>query len=168
MRCLIILLGVIFMGTAEAGEFTIKSDTFVNNSRIPAKYSCDGNDISPPLAWSGAPENTQSFALICSDPDAPSGTWYHWVVFDIPKNTLALTENMNPLPAGSIAAENSWKRERYNGPCPPKGSTHHYIFTIYALDAKLDLSSHIDAETLINAMNGHVLMTTQITGLFGH
>lgn len=164
MRWLIGLIGALFMNAAMAGDFAITSKSFVDGGTVPVQYTCDGKDISPPLTLSNAPSRTQSFAIICSDPDAPSGTWYHWVIYNIPGNTKEIVENQ--MPPGSAAGKNSWERPRYNGPCPPKGNPHHYIFTVYALDAKLTLSNP-DAQALENAMKNHILQTATITALYG-
>lgn len=153
------------MTNAMAATFQINSTSFKEGERIPAQYSCDGQDISPQLAWVNAPANTQSFALICADPDAPVGMWYHWVVFNISKSVAAIAENN--IPENSVLGENSWGRAQYNGPCPPPGKPHHYIFTIYALDTKLNLPSRSNAEILKKAMQSHILGSATITGLFG-
>lgn len=167
MRFLLILMGVIFMSGAYAKDFTITSEAFTDGSKIPVLYTCSGKDISPPLAWSNAPEKTQSFVLVFSDPDAPAGTWYHWVIYNIPSSTQELAENIKQLPAGSVLGKNSWDKERYNGPCPPPGKPHHYIFTLYALDTKLNTPDGIDALTLQKLMKTHVLQHVQLIGLFG-
>lgn len=142
---------------------SVTSSAFQDGANIPEQYSCKGQDISPPLAWSGAPANTKSFALICADPDAPAGTWYHWVLYNIPANTKEIIENQTP--EGALVGKNSWGNTSYQGPCPPSG-THHYIFTLYALDTILNLNSAPDAKGLENAMKGHILQSSKITGLF--
>lgn len=161
---LFILIGIFFMSNAMAANFGISSTAFKNGDKIPVPYSCDGQDISPQLSWSNAPTLTQSFALICSDPDAPVGTWYHWVIFNIPKTTTKIAENHNP--EDSLLGKNSWGRAQYNGPCPPPGKLHHYIFTLYALDTKLNLPDGSDAKIVEKAVQGHLLETTTIIGLF--
>jgi hypothetical protein len=165
MKWILTLLLGVFMNMAYGADFTLTSTSFKNGDTLSSQYTCDGKDISPQLAWSGAPENTKSFALIVSDPDAPAGTWYHWVLFNIPADTHELAENIQTLPTGTIVGTTSFKRNRYNGPCPPKGKPHHYIFTLYALDKALDLPS-ADAEMLLKVMKGHVLASTEITGLY--
>lgn len=162
MRIIILLLSIFLMNGVYAMNLT--STAFKDGGTIPVKYTCDSQDSSPSVAWTGAPANTQSFAIICADPDAPVGTWYHWVIYNIPSTITSLAENQTPT--GSVLGKNSWGREKYNGPCPPKGNPHHYIFTLYALDTKLDLSS-TDAPTLENSMKGHVLQSTTLTGLYG-
>lgn len=167
MRFFILFLGVLWMTTVQAADFTIESNAFANGKTIPQLHTCKGKDISPQLAWSGAPEKTQSFALIVSDPDAPSGTWYHWILYNLPSSTSALVENVSVLPSGAVAGKTSFAKEQYNGPCPPPGAPHHYIFTLYALDTKLTLAKVPDAEELIQAMTGHVLGSVTLVGMFG-
>lgn len=152
------------MVNAMAANFEITSSAFKDGGKIPVQYSCVGKDISPQLAWSNAPAATQSFALICSDPDAPMGTWYHWVIFNIPKTLTEIPENN--LPTYSLAGKNSWQKMQYNGPCPPPSQLHHYIFTLFSLDSKLNLPQGVDVEMLKKAMQGHIIQSTTITGLF--
>jgi Raf kinase inhibitor-like YbhB/YbcL family protein len=152
----------------EPTPFTLTSPEFVHEEAIPVKFSCDGEDISPPLQWIGSPEGTQSFALIMDDPDAPGGTWVHWVLYNIPPETRALTENILAEPTladGSMHGENSRGRTDYGGPCPP-GGTHRYFFKLYALDILLEASPDIDASDLLNLMEGHILAETQLMGVY--
>jgi len=164
MRFLWLLLGVFFMTNAIASNFAIISNAVKEGEKIPTQYSCKGEDISPRFEWSNAPDNTQSFALICADPDAPMGTWYHWVLFNIPKNTTKIEENTQP--ENSILGKNSWGKNIYNGPCPPPGQTHHYVFTLYALDTRLNLPNNADAKQVESAIKNHVLGSAKLTGLF--
>lgn len=146
----------------------IKSSAFKNEEMIPKQYTCDGRDISPPLQWSGAPAETKSFALICDDPDAPMGTWVHWVIFDIPAAVSGLSENVSPqeeVPGAGKNGKNSWQRLGYGGPCPPSG-THRYYFKLYALDAMLNLRPGTTKEGLLKAMKGHVLSEAQVMGKY--
>ena len=155
-------------GTGMA--MTITSAAFGEGQRIPKKYTCDGEDVSPPLKWSGAPKGTQSFALICDDPDAPMGTWTHWVVWGIPADVDSLQEDVrseSKLPAGARNGENSWRRLGYGGPCPPPGNPHRYFFKLYALDAPIDPSGTPDKLAIEKAMEGHVLDVAQIMGRYG-
>ena len=147
--------------------FELKSP-FAAGGPIPRKYTCDGEDISPPLQWSSAPQDTQSFALIADDPDAPIGTWVHWVLYNLPGGTCALPEAILPdanLPDGSRHGKNSWGRLGYGGPCPPSG-THRYFFKLYALDAVLELPAAASKEELLQAMEGHILAQTELMGLY--
>lgn len=144
--------------------FEITSPAFSAGQMIPAQYTCDGQDISPPLRWSDAPQGTQSFALIADDPDAPRGTWVHWVLFNLPAEAHELPERA-ALPAGSQQGKNSGGRVGYGGPCPPSG-THRYFFKLYALDTTLNLAAGADKEQLLRAMAGHILAETEIMGTY--
>ena len=147
---------------------TITSSVFEEGGMIPVKYSCDGDDISPPLSCSDAPETTKSFALISDDPDAPVGTWVHWVIYNIPGSSSGLNEGIpadKTLSDGSIQGSNSWKKIGYGGPCPP-GGTHRYYFKLYALDTELDLGPGASKKELERAMKGHVVTEDQLMGRF--
>jgi Raf kinase inhibitor-like YbhB/YbcL family protein len=151
-------------------EMTLQltSNAFEAGKPIPAKYSCRGEDISPALAWSEPPAGTQSFALIMDDPDAPVGTWIHWVIYNIPASARGLPEAVPAnaeLSDGSFNGRNSWGRIGYGGPCPPSG-THRYFFKLYALDEMLGLSSGADKGELLKAMEGHVLALGELMGTF--
>ena len=141
----------------------LKSDAFLNGQSIPAKYSCIGTNISPALTWSNPPAGTQSFALIVDDPDAPAGTWVHWVLFNIPSTTTSLEESADM--SAVTVGKNSSGNMRYDGPCPPSG-THRYYFKLYALDSILDLSSGASKEQLLTAMKGHILAQGELMGTF--
>lgn len=147
----------------------ITSAAFADGQPIPAKYTADGLDISPPLAWTNAPAGAKSFALITDDPDAPKGTWVHWVIYDLPPTATTLAENTpnSPqLPDGTKQGLNSFKKIGYNGPAPPPGKVHHYFFKIYALDAALDLQPGATKADLLNATDGHVLAQGQLVGTY--
>lgn len=153
-------------GPAPTWELT--SAAFAPGEEIPAKYTCDGDDISPPLQWADPPAGTQSIALIADDPDAPRGTWVHWVLYNLPADSRSLPEAIPPqaeLADGSRHGENSWKRSDYGGPCPPSG-THRYFFKLYALDTLLDLDPGADKDALLKAMEGHVLAQTDVMGTY--
>ena len=148
--------------------FQLISTAFAAGEKIPRKYTCDGDDISPPLQWSDAPQNTQSFALISDDPDAPVGTWVHWVLYNVPGTSTSLPEavpKQDELPDGSRHGRSSWGRSAYGGPCPP-GGTHRYFFKLYALDTVLDLAAGAGKEQLLQAMEGHILAQTELMGLY--
>ncbi|MEM4724204.1 MAG: YbhB/YbcL family Raf kinase inhibitor-like protein [Candidatus Hadarchaeum sp.] len=148
--------------------FTVKSSAFGHGEFIPRKYTCDGSDISPPLEWGNAPDGTRSFALIVDDPDAPGGTWVHWVLYNIPSNARSLAENTPPDPRvadGSMNGRNSWGKLGYGGPCPPRG-THRYFFKLYALDTVLNLGSGEGKEQLLEAMKGHILGQAELMGKY--
>ena len=146
----------------------ITSQAFGSGQAIPVRYSCHGEDISPPLVWTGAPAGTLSFALVFDDPDAPIGTWVHWVVYNMPTSTNSLPEAVAPdteLADGSRHGKNSWGRLGYGGPCPPMG-THHYFFRLYALDIPLQLPADGDKKALLKAMEGHILGQAELMGTF--
>ena len=148
--------------------FELTSTAFAPGEPIPQKYSCDGEDISPPLQWSDPPQGTQSFALIADDPDAPIGTWVHWVLFNLPAEARSLPEALPPeaeLPDGSRHGQNSWRRTDYGGPCPP-GGTHRYFFKLYALDTVLDLASGASRKQVLKAMEGHILAQAELMGVY--
>ncbi|HKY55007.1 MAG TPA: YbhB/YbcL family Raf kinase inhibitor-like protein [Anaerolineales bacterium] len=141
----------------------LTSDAFANGQSIPAKYTCKGKNISPALAWTEPPAGTQSLALIMDDPDAPSGTWVHWVLFNIPVGTRNLQEGLSA--SGISIGKNSWGDMRYGGPCPPSG-THRYFFKLYALDSNLSLSPGATKDQLLKAMDGHILAQSELMGTF--
>ncbi len=148
--------------------FEITSRAFAHEGMIPARYTCDGDDVSPPLEWTDPPAGTASLALIVDDPDAPTRTWVHWVVFNLPSDTRGLPENMPPdaeMPDGSLQGKNSWPKTGYGGPCPPSG-THRYYFKLYALDTTLDLDPGATKGQVLAAIEGHVLTETQLMGRY--
>jgi Raf kinase inhibitor-like YbhB/YbcL family protein len=148
--------------------FEITSSAFAPQASIPQKYTCDGQDVSPPLSWSDPPQGTESFALICDDPDAPVGTWVHWVLFNIPADRRALSENIPPqdqLSDGSLHGRNGWRRRDYGGPCPPSG-THRYFFKLYALDTSLALEAGATKKDVLSAMEGHILGQAELVGTY--
>ena len=150
----------------------VKSSAFTDGQEIPRRYTCEGEDVSPPLAWSGAPAGTKTFALVVDDPDAPDPkaprmTWVHWVLYDIPATATALAEGAKraALPAGAREGKNDWRRTGYGGPCPPIGR-HRYFHKLYALDAALgDLGTPTKAD-LERAMQGHVLAKAELVGTY--
>jgi Raf kinase inhibitor-like YbhB/YbcL family protein len=150
----------------------LSSTAFGHDGDIPQRYTCEGSDVSPPLAWTGIPERTQSLALIVDDPDAPDPaaprtTWVHWVLYDIPASARGLPENVQPdaLPRGMRHGTNDWRRTGYGGPCPPIGR-HRYFHKLFALDVELpDLGAASKSE-LEQAMRGHVLAHAQLIGTY--
>jgi len=154
---------------ARGQTMNLSSTSFHDGSRIPAKYTCSGANISPQLAWSAPPAATVSLALIVTDPDAPRGTWVHWVLYNLPAGTRALPEGLpalGQLPDGALQGRNDFGEIGYGGPCPPPGSFHHYVFTLYALDAKLNLPAGEKRAQVEAAMQGHILATGRLIGLF--
>jgi Raf kinase inhibitor-like YbhB/YbcL family protein len=153
-------------------SLTLTSSSFSQHGEIPSKYTCEGDDVSPPLAWSGVPQGTRSLVLIVDDPDAPDPkapkmTWVHWVLYDLPATATGLAEAMQSggLPAGTREGLNDWKRTGYGGPCPPIGR-HRYFHKLYALDTEigdLDRPTKADVE---KAMTGHVLGKVELIGTY--
>ena len=153
---------------AQVASFELTSAAFSPGEPIPEQYTCDGDDISPPLQWSEPPPGTQSCALIADDPDAPAGTWVHWVLYNLPGQARSLPQALSADPElsdGSRNGSNSWQRLGYGGPCPPSG-THRYFFKLYALDATLDLAAGETKESLLAAMEGHILAQTELMGTY--
>lgn len=151
----------------ESSQLILQSPSFKNQGILPKLYTCDGKDINPALSWSGVPSNAKSLVLILSDIDAPSGTFYHWVLYNIPTTKTAFPENMDTIPRGAGLAKNSWGKIQYNGPCPPKGSTHYYVFTLYALDTKLSLPSSADGNVVLDVMQKHILDKIELSASYG-
>lgn len=167
-----VLFGASLSAVHGATPMQLTSTAFAHQSPIPALYTCEGRDLSPPLAWSGAPEGTRSFALIVDDPDAPDPaapkmTWVHWVLFNIPADVHALPEALTAagLPSGTVEGLNDWKQPGYRGPCPPIGR-HRYVHKLYALDALLPPTPHSTKAALEQAMAGHVLARTELIGTY--
>ena len=151
----------------EVKKMQITSSAFTEGGFIPGKYTCDGADVSPPLKWT-APAGAKSYALICDDPDAPAGTWVHWVIFNIPAGTTSLDENVHPdrtVPGGAAQGTNDFRKIGYGGPCPP-GGTHRYFFKIYALDSMIGLDPGATKAALLKAMEGHVIARGQLVGKY--
>jgi Raf kinase inhibitor-like YbhB/YbcL family protein len=149
-------------------KMQITSSAFAEGGMIPVKYTCDGQDISPPLEWRNAPSGAKSFALISDDPDAPVGTWVHWVAYNIPPDVNKLGENVKAekeFKDGMRQGNNDWPKIGYGGPCPP-GGTHRYYFKLYALDAMLALKPGATKAQLLQAMKGHILAETQLMGKY--
>lgn len=144
-------------------QMEISSPAFENNSQIPSKYTCDGQDINPPLEIKNIPERTQSLVLIVDDPDAPMGTFLHWLVFNINPDASIIDENS--IPQGGIQGRNDFGKENYGGPCPPSG-THRYFFKIFALDKKLDLKAGAKLKEVEKAMEGHILDKAELIGIY--
>jgi Raf kinase inhibitor-like YbhB/YbcL family protein len=150
--------------------FAISSAAFPNGGDIPKKFTCDGADVSPELSWIDPPSGTQSFALIADDPDAPVGTWTHWVLFDLPAVVTSLAEAVNKideLPGGERQGRNDFRKIGYSGPCPPPGKPHRYFFKIYALNAKLDLKPGASRQELEQGMKSLVLAQAEWMGKYG-
>jgi Raf kinase inhibitor-like YbhB/YbcL family protein len=148
----------------------LESAAFKEGGQIPAKYTCDGANISPPLSWSGVPDSVKSQVLICTDPDAPRGVWTHWLMWNLPAASRKLLEGFSEkstLVNGAVQGTNDFKKIGWGGPCPPSG-THRYVFTIYALDQSLpsSLSSRTTREELLKAMQGHIIAEGELTAKY--
>ena len=142
---------------------TIESTAFKNEEEIPSKYTCDGEAINPPLTIKNVPENAKSLTLIVDDPDAPSGTWDHWILWNIPKEVMQIAEGSTPM--GAVVGKNSSGENSYGPPCPPSGA-HRYYFRLYALDTPLNLSSNSNSDDLRGAMEGHILAEAELMGRY--
>jgi Raf kinase inhibitor-like YbhB/YbcL family protein len=152
----------------QKNEIKLTSTAFAEGQPIPRQYTCDGVNISPPLEWSGVPKNAKTLALIADDPDAPAGTWVHWVFYNLPAENIGVVENVpmtENLRAGGYQGENDFEKIGYGGPCPPAG-THRYLFKIYALDTDLPLKAGVTKAELLKAMEGHILLQGQLMGIY--
>jgi Raf kinase inhibitor-like YbhB/YbcL family protein len=163
----IIFLGLLMIPLpvrADPGQnaFTISSAAFNNNADIPKKYTCDGKDVNPPLLIQNVPDKTKSLALTVTDPDAPEGTWTHWVIYNIPPNTGDIIENTNPGTEGL----SDFGKYTYGGPCPPDAKVHHYIFRLYALNTAININEGPSISEVEKAINGHVIAKTELTGTY--
>lgn len=152
-----------------AVSFSVKTAAFSEGAAIPKKYTCDGSDISPALEWSGVPAATKTLALIADDPDAPIGTWTHWIAWNIsPDRSLPEgVQKTETLPDGTWQGKNDFRRIGYGGPCPPAGKAHRYFFKLYALDTKLELKPGASRSELESSMKSHVLAEVQLMGTYG-
>ena len=152
----------------QKSEITLVSAAFKEGQPIPRQYTCDGVNISPPLEWSGAPKTAKTIAIIADDPDAPAGTWVHWVLYNLPAENIGLVENVpatETLKAGGFQGKNDFGKIGYGGPCPPSG-THRYFFKIYAVDTELPLKAGATKADLEKALEGHVVSKGQLMGTY--
>jgi Raf kinase inhibitor-like YbhB/YbcL family protein len=168
----VVLCAASITGQTREGamSFEIASTAFSNGGMIPKKFTCDGPDASPPLKWTGAPAATKNFALIMDDPDAPVGTWVHWVLYNLPASMTELPEGVQKqeqLTDGATQGRNDFRRIGYGGPCPPPGTPHRYYFKLYALDAKLALKPGATKVELEGAMKSHILGQAELMGQYG-
>ena len=174
-RHLVWTLAAIFaVGAAAAAEkparMEIKSAAFQNGGDIPRKHTCDGDDTSPRLSWTEAPAGAKMFALIADDPDAPGGTWVHWVIYDLPRTMKELPEALaagDTLPNGAKQGVNDFRKTGYGGPCPPPGAPHRYFFKLYALDAATNLKPRATKQQVLDAIKGHVVAEGELMGKYG-
>jgi Raf kinase inhibitor-like YbhB/YbcL family protein len=152
-----------------AMKLQLTSTAFTNGQPIPARHTADGQDVSPALQWAGMPPATKSLALICDDPDAPAGTWVHWVIYDLPPSAAGLSEGTPKsaeLANGARQGVNDFKRTGYGGPAPPAGKAHRYFFKLYALDLEPNLKAGLTKQDLLKAMEGHILGEGQLVGTY--
>jgi Raf kinase inhibitor-like YbhB/YbcL family protein len=165
----VFVLSISSRASGGAMPLQISSSAFSESGMIPTKYTCSGADVSPPLSWHGAPAGTKSFALIMDDPDAPAGTWVHWVVYNLSANTKELPEGVEkqePLADGALQGRNDFAKIGYGGPCPPPGKAHRYFFKLYALNSKLNLKAGAGKADVERAMNGHIVGQAQLIGRY--
>ncbi len=161
--CVLMPVTIVAKEARKMADLRITSSAFAQKGAIPGRYTCDGQDMNPPLQIGNVPQGAQSLALIVDDPDAPVGNWVHWVVWNIPPHTREIREN--GLPAGAVQGLNDWKRNRYGGPCPPSG-VHRYFFRIYALDTTLNLAATTGKAALLRSMQGHVIAQGELMGTY--
>ena len=170
------MLAAIFaaLGAAAAAEkparMELKSPAFQNGGEIPRKHTCDGGDISPALAWTDVPSRAKTFALIADDPDAPGGTWVHWVIYDLPATGKEMPEAIaaeDTLPGGAKQGVNDFRKAGYGGPCPPPGRPHRYFFRLYALDMATNLKPRATKQQLLDAIKGHIVAEAELVGKYG-
>jgi Raf kinase inhibitor-like YbhB/YbcL family protein len=150
--------------------FQISTKAFPAGGTIPKQFTCDGQDFSPALTWTNAPESTKGFAIIADDPDAPAGTWTHWVIWNIPSSAHGLPENLPKEPRladGAHQGRNDFRKTGYNGPCPPPGKPHRYFFKVFALDAPLDAKPGASRKEVEAAITQHTLAEAQVMGRYG-
>jgi Raf kinase inhibitor-like YbhB/YbcL family protein len=159
------------MAGETAGSLALRSVAFQPSAQIPRQHTCDGADTSPPLSWSGARQGTKSFALIVDDPDAPVGTWVHWVLYDLPADQNQLPAGIptdEALLSGAKQGVNDFRKVGYNGPCPPPGKPHRYFFKLYALDRSTGLKPRATKAEVVRAIEGHVLAQAELIGTYKH
>lgn len=168
-KAMVVLILLALAGPVRGNELRLSSPAFKTDTDVPPEHTCDGADRSPAVEWRGAPEATKAFALLVEDPDAPSGVFVHWVVYNIPGAAGALdqgVENRDTLGDGTRQGKNDFGNVGYGGPCPPPGSKHHYEFRLFALAASLDLDPGASAASLRQAMQGKILAEARLVGLY--
>jgi Raf kinase inhibitor-like YbhB/YbcL family protein len=159
-------------GTRGGARLAVGSPAFAAGAAIPRRHACDGEDLSPAISWSGAPASTREFAIVCEDPDAPGGTFVHWVIWGIPATVSSLPEGIAAGDhvvgvASALQGTNGFRVHGYRGPCPPPGNPHHYRFRVYALSDRIDLPAGSTVERLRSAMDGHVAAAGEVIGTYG-
>ncbi len=166
---LVFLAASVSLAKDFAGKLELKTTAFRPGSTIPAQFTCSGDNISPSLSWNQPPPRTESFVLIVDDPDAPAGTWVHWVMYNLPASARQLPEHVPPgdVAGGGKQGANDFPMNGYGGPCPPPGKPHRYFFRLYALDTALNLRGPVRRKDVDSAMKGHVLAQAELMGTFG-
>jgi Raf kinase inhibitor-like YbhB/YbcL family protein len=170
IAALLVVLG--WLGAPIGGPamaFTLSSPAFTAGAEIPKQHTCDGADLSPALTWSGAPATTKSYAVIADDPDAPVGTWVHWVLYNLPAAATQLPQGVPPdatLSTGGTQGVNDFRKVGYGGPCPPAGKPHRYFFKLYALDVATSLEPRATKQDLLRAIEGHVVGQAELMGTY--
>ena len=180
MAFLILLMPIVSCGSSvmhsqqvqnsSTSGFQLESSAFKEGETIPRQFTCEGEDISPALRWTAPPPGTRSFVLIVEDPDAPSGVWTHWIVYNLPSLAREMPENVpkqDQVPGGGFQGLNSFGKIGYGGPCPPSGKPHRYFFHLYALDTVLSLKAGAGKQEVLDAAKGHIRARTQLMGRFG-
>ena len=168
-RPTLVLLALALAGPATAADLRLTSSAFQSETPMPMSFTCSGDDRSPPLAWTEPPAGTKAFALVVEDPDAPAGTFTHWVIYDVPASARALEESVpadERLPDGSVQGVNDGRKVGWLGPCPPPGPPHHYWFRLLALDAPTGLPPRASRTDVLTATRGHVLSESRLIGTF--
>lgn len=165
---LLFFAGQLVSSPQAAKQMNIESSSFAPGQPIPQKYTCEGGDASPQLRWSNAPQGTKTFTLIADDPDAPGGTWVHWVVYNIPADTHELRAGLARTATNSAGAQglNDFRKIGYGGPCPPPGKPHRYFFKLYALDTELSVKPKAMKSDIESAMQGHILANSELIGTY--
>lgn len=167
MRYAFLVIILLFAGNVFALE--IKSNAFKQGESIPVQYTCEGEDVSPDINWSDVPVGTQSFVLICDDPDAPSGTWVHWVIFNIPGGKTGLSQALSKQPVfedGTVQGTNDFGNNGFGGPCPPPYKPHRYFFRLYAVNTKLNLGAKATKKKVLEAIAGHICGQAEFYGTY--
>ena len=163
-----LLAGAAALAAAQPRRLTLSSSAFDAGQKVPVLFTCDGENVSPPLAWEGVPERTKSMAITLDDPDAPAGDWVHWVLYDVPPAPPRRTTAIGAGKEGkSWGTDDSLSRRGYQGPCPPPGKPHHYVFTIYAVSRMTGLPAGVTRKELLQAIDGATLSSATLTGLYG-
>jgi len=150
------------MADKADAQMELHTRAFQNKMVLPTLYTCDNKNLSPDLTWTNTPADTVSFAVVLSDLDAPNGTFYHWILYNIPTSMNGLSEGC-PVPKGATIGKNNFDKDNYSGPCPPKGSMHHYVFTLYALNSKLNISPNAAPQEMMNAIRDHIISQAELT-----